>query len=176
MRLAKTEKELTDLEYQEAKLNDQKMEAFYVKEYIGFFQECENLFLNEEIQKFSNPKEEILNVERVCSSQNRSFSKISDGGGSQRSPIKRPSSFKKRTKKISTISPKKIKLEVDMNERLSVVRTIFEFHQEHEKLDELVQKISKVYSDLIIQSNSLSTQYEEIMALVKLYLKLFQNS
>ena len=168
MKLEKTENDLRNLEYQEEKLNDQKMEAFYIKEYISFFQEFENLFINEEIKKLENPKEDLLNAEKIFSPKHRSPSVYSDSVQSPRSPSRRSPILKKKLRqRKSTISPKKIVREVNMDERLSIVRSILQFHKDHPKLDEMVQQTIRVYNELIMQSNSLSRQYEEIMALVK---------
>ena len=167
MKLEKTENDLRDLEYQEEKLNDQKMEAFYIKEYISFFQEFENLFINEEIKKLENPKEDLLNAEKIYSPKHRSPSVISDSVQSPRSPSRRSPNLRKKFRQRNSISPKKIGREVNMDERLSLVRSILQYHKDHSKLDEMVQQIIRVYNELIMQSNSLSRQYEEIMALVK---------
>lgn len=169
MKLEKTENDLRDLEYQEEKLNDQKMEAFYIKEYISFFQEFESLFINEEIKQLENPKEDLLNAEKIYSPKHRSPSVYSDS--SPRSPFRRSPTLKKNLRKMNSISPKKIGREVNMDERLSIVRSILQFHKDHPKLDEMVQQTIRVYNELIMQSNSLSRQYEEIMALVKIFLK-----
>ena len=167
MKLEKTENDLRDLEYQEEKLNDQKMEAFYIKEYISFFQEFENLFINEEIKKLENPKEDLLNAEKIYSPKHRSPSVISDSVQSPRSPSRRSPNLRKKFRQRNSISPKTIGREVNMDERLSIVRSILQFHKDPSKLDEMVQQIIRVYNELIMQSNSLSRQYEEIMALVK---------
>ena len=75
-------------------------------------------------------------------------------------------------KKKSLLSPRKVNNSINVDERLLIVRNIFEFHKAHSQgLENLIQKIVRVYNELVIQSNSWSKQYEEIAISVFLFFK-----
>ena len=149
------------------------METFYVKKYINFFKECESLFLNGEIEKKIDYENKMSERDHCQSPKNLSFH-FSDEGNlkSPRSTSFKLGILKKKTKNSLIISPNKVNNQsLNIDERLSIVRNIFQFFKDHPLgLEDLIKKILKVYSDLIIRSNSLSGQYEEISALVFIFL------
>lgn len=152
-----------DLEYEEEKINKQRMETFYIKEYINFFQEFHRLFKKGEIEdilseqnlknKKDNNESSPLNISSLSSELYKS---------PKLSPRVRSGILKKTIKKI-TISPKKNERDLNMENRLSIVRRIFDFHKEYPQgLSDLVKNILLVYNEFLMFSNSLRKQSEEI--------------
>ncbi len=157
------------------------MEIFYIKEYIDFFEECENLFLKGQIKNQNFEEYDHLNNPKLSpqpptsiilkSTDKQQSSPInysihsrlsSEDSKSPKSSMLKYGILKKKTSKMF-FSPK-INNSINVDERLSIVMNIFEFHRAHSQgLENLIQKIIRVYNELIIQSNSWSKQYEEIV-------------
>lgn len=143
------------------------MNAFYIKDYIDFFKLCEIFFIKGEIANFNDSKKEILkNIGISVSPDNYSLNSKKSSIHSKSSTKILPSGRFRKTAKKKTNKIIKDKISED---RVSIVSQILEFHQEHSMgLNLVVENILKVYSDLIIQSNSWSKQYEETSALVSI--------
>lgn len=144
-------------------MNKQRLETFYIKEYINFFNEFHRLFTKGEIylpnEENAEKQQNIIDIPN--SPLTVSFHSSDLGKSPMNSPRLRARNTKKSIKK-SIISPRKIIKETDMEERLSIVRSIFAFHQEYPNgLEEVIHNIRTVYNDLLIQSNSFRKQVQE---------------
>lgn len=124
-----------------------------------FFSEIESLFIEGQIEHFLEEKarKERARNEEISTPRQETAKSPTRGFEESRSPSLWSPGKRAQSRKILK-SPKKSRRELDTNERLSIVRRIFEFHKEHHNLDELVKKILKVYSDLMMQSDSLARQ------------------